>query len=61
MSPITESIPATLTVEQLLAQWKASNPTKEAPKAEKNWDLFAAGEFHGGMNVRMPRKRKTQV
>lgn len=61
MSPITESIPATLTVEQLLAQWKASNPTKEAPMPQKNWDLFAAGEFHGGMNVRMPRKRKTQI
>jgi hypothetical protein len=61
MSPITETIPATLTVEQLLAQWKASNPTKTAPKAEKTWDMFAAGEFHGGMNVRMPRKRKTQI
>lgn len=61
MSPITESIPATLTVEQLLAQWQASNPTKTAPKMEKTWDMFAAGEFHGGMNVRMPRKRKTQI
>lgn len=61
MSPITESIPATLTVEQLLAQWQASNPTKTAPKLERTWDMFAAGEFHGGMNVRMPRKRKTQL
>ncbi|GEM_PF-4420513 len=61
MSPITESIPATLTVEHLLAQWKASNPTKTAPRVEKNWEMFGAGEFHGGMNTRMPRKRKTQI
>lgn len=61
MSPITDTIPATLTVEQLLAQWKASNPAKEAPKAERTWEMFAAAEFHGGVNVRMPRKRKTRI
>lgn len=61
MSPITETIPETLTVEQLLAQWKASNPTKDTPRVEKTWEMFAAGEFHGSMNVRMPRKRRTQV